>query len=410
MTVAVKDSVCVAGVQMMNGAAPLEGYVPDVDATVVTRLLDAGAVVLGKAVSECLCLSGASCTSATGLVDNPRSPGYSVGGSSSGSAALVAAGAVDIGIGSDQAGSIRVPASYAGVCGLKPTFGLVPYTGIMSIEASLDHVGPITRNVADNARTLTVLAGNDGIDSRQRSQISVPDYSSALGSPIDDVRIAVIEEGFGQQGAENDVDAAVEAAANKLAGLGAVVERRSIPWHRLAPAIWAPIVLEGGTQVLVDGHGMGSNHEGLYVASLMQAVGGMFVRADELADTVKISLLAGSYASQTYRGLYYAKAQNLRRQLRQCYETLFTEFDLLLMPTTPMKAGKPPSSGEPLRSLIEHCWGMNANTCAFNLTGHPSLSIPCGSEDGRSIGLMLTGRHFEESTLYRTGCAFEKAM
>ena len=326
----------------MNGAAPLEGYVPEVDATVVTRLLDAGAIILGKSVTECLGFSGASCTSATGPVDNPSCPGYSVGGSSSGSAALVALGAVDFGIGGDQGGSIRVPASFAGVCGLKPTFGLVPYTGIMGIEATIDHAGPITRTVADNALVLTVLAGNDRINSRQKPDIRVPDYCSVLNSSIADLRIAVVDEGFDLIGSEPDVSMAVKSAAELFAGLGAVVERRSIPWHRLAPAIWAPLVLESGAQVLFYGNGFGTNHEGLYIGSMAQALGAMFQEADNLADTVKVSLLAGLYATQNYHGKYYAKAQNLRRMLRAEYDKILADFDVLLMPTTPMKATKPP--------------------------------------------------------------------
>jgi amidase len=407
-TVALKDSICVAGIPMMNGAAPLEGYIPEADATIVTRLLDAGATILGKSVTECLGFSGASCTSATGPVDNPNCPGYSVGGSSSGSAALVALGAVDFGIGGDQGGSIRVPASFAGICGLKPTFGLVPYTGIMGIDATIDHAGPLTGTVTDNALVLTVLAGNDGIDSRQKSDIPVPDYCSVLGSSIVGLRIAVIEEGFGQVGSEPDVNATVESAAERLASLGAIVERRSLSWHRFAPAIWAPLVLESGAQVLFYGNGFGSNYQGLYIASLTQALGEMFEKTDSLADTVKVSLLAGLYATQQYRGRYYAKAQNLRRKLRFEYDKILKEFDILLMPTTPMKATKPPPITAPLRSLIEHCWGMNANTCGFNLTGHPSISIPCGTGEGRPIGLMLTAQHFDETTLFRVAYAFEQ--
>ena len=141
---AVKDNICLAGVPMMNGASTLEGYVPDIDATVVARMLDAGGTIIGKARCENLCFSGGSHTSATGPVHNPHKTGYSAGGSSSGSAALVAAGEVDMAIGGDQGGSIRIPASYCGIYGMKPTYGLVPYTGVFPIEATIDHVGPMT--------------------------------------------------------------------------------------------------------------------------------------------------------------------------------------------------------------------------------------------------------------------------
>ena len=166
-TVALKDNVALAGVPMTNGAATLEGFVPVADATIVTRMLDAGATILGKATCEHFCLSGGSHTSDPGPVTNPRMAGRSAGGSSSGSAALVAAGEVDMAIGGDQGGSIRMPASYCGIAGMKPTHGLVPYTGVMPIESTIDHTGPMTATVADNALMLEVLAGPDGLDPRQ---------------------------------------------------------------------------------------------------------------------------------------------------------------------------------------------------------------------------------------------------
>ena len=169
-TVALKDTVLLAGVPLMNGASVMEGYVPEVDATIVTRMLDAGATITGKAVCEYFCLSGSSFTSATGPVHNPVKYGYSAGGSSSGSAALVGSGAVDMSIGGDQAGSIRIPAAFSGIVGMKPTHGLVPYSGIMSMEVSIDHIGPMTANVADNALLLEVLAGPDGYDNRQTGE------------------------------------------------------------------------------------------------------------------------------------------------------------------------------------------------------------------------------------------------
>ncbi len=180
-TVALKDNVCLAGVPMMNGSATLEGYVPNLDATIVTRLLDAGATILGKAHCEHFCFSGGSHTNSSGPVVNPRKPGYSAGGSSSGSGALVASGEVDMAIGGDQGGSIRIPAAYCGIYGMKATHGLVPYTGVMPIESTIDHTGPMTQNVADNALMLEVLAGEDGLDPRQYAPKVAP-YTQALGA------------------------------------------------------------------------------------------------------------------------------------------------------------------------------------------------------------------------------------
>ena len=179
-TVALKDNVCLAGVPMMNGSATLEGYVPDQDATIVTRMLDAGATIMGKAHCEAFCLSGGSHTGALGPVHNPHKHGYSAGGSSSGSGALVAAGEVDMAIGGDQGGSIRIPASFCGIYGMKGTWGLVPYTGVMPIEATIDHTGPMTATVADNALLLEVLAGPDGLDPRQMG-CTTARYTEALG-------------------------------------------------------------------------------------------------------------------------------------------------------------------------------------------------------------------------------------
>src|SRR6202045_1361041 len=195
--VALKDNICLAGVPMMNGASTMEGYVPDIDATVATRILDAGGTIVGKTVCEYFCFSGGSHTSASGPVHNPHRKGYSAGGSSSGSAAVVAAGEVPMALGGDQGGSIRIPASFCGIYGLKPTHGLVPYTGIMPIELTLDHTGPMTATVEDNALLLEVLAGPDGLDPRQYGGAVVKPYREALGGGAEGLRIAVVEEGFG---------------------------------------------------------------------------------------------------------------------------------------------------------------------------------------------------------------------
>ena len=194
--VAIKDNICVAGVPMMNGSALLEGYVPELDATVVTRILDAGGTIAGKAACEDLCFSGASHTCAGGVIRNPHNPAHSAGGSSGGSAALVAAGEVPMALGGDQGGSIRTPSSWCGVYGLKPTWGLVPTTGSMPISYSVDHCGPMCASVEDVARLLTVIAGHDGWDTRTIAA-RTGDYMAALGNPAKGLRIGVLREGFG---------------------------------------------------------------------------------------------------------------------------------------------------------------------------------------------------------------------
>ena len=191
-TVVLKDNIMLAGVPMMNGAATLEGYVPDIDATVVQRVLDAGGTIVGKAHCENFCLSGGSHTNATGPVHNPYKLGYSAGGSSSGSAVLVALGEVDMALGGDQGGSIRMPSSFCGIYGMKPTHGLVPYTGIMPIEIYVDHTGPMTATVEDNALLLEVLAGDDGYDPRIKAP-KVEEYTKALGQGVKGMKIGIVD-------------------------------------------------------------------------------------------------------------------------------------------------------------------------------------------------------------------------
>ena len=248
--VAVKDTYALAGVPLTNGASVLEGYMPEFDATVVTRLLDAGAEIVGKSVCEYFSFSGGAATSVTGPVHNPRAWGHTPGGSSTGSGALVAAGEVDMATGGDQAGSIRIPASLSGVVGIKPTFGLVPYTGIMGMDSTIDHAGPLTATVAENALFLEVMAGPDGYELAPR-WAKVDAYTKALGKGIKGLKIGVVKEGFGQYD-----------SASGRRRLRAAKPRRSCRSSASSVArfrcrgictglsIWAPIALEGAYHTL----------------------------------------------------------------------------------------------------------------------------------------------------------------
>jgi amidase len=405
--VVLKDNVCLAGVPMMNGASTLEGYVPDIDATVVTRILDAGGTIVGKSHCEYFCLSGGSHTSALGPVHNPYKYGYSAGGSSSGSGALVGAGEVEMAIGGDQGGSIRMPACWSGCYGMKPTHGLVPYTGVMPIEATIDHTGPMTRTVADNALLLEVIAGADGLDPRQYD-VRVDKYTAALGRGVAGMRIAVVTEGFGHASSEADVDQKVRQGAERMRALGASVEEVSIPMHLDGPAMWTSIGLEGLQVQMMHGNGMGFNWKGLYTTSLLDAHANWRARANELSRTLKISMLIGEYFVRHYRGRFYAKAQNLGRALRQAYDDVLNRHDLLLMPTLPMKATPIPDQNAPLALYCQRGFEMLPNTCPFDVTGHPAMSIPCGMSQGLPVGLMLIGKHYNESTIYRAAHAFEQ--
>ena len=371
--IAIKDNVCVAGMPMMNGSSVLEGYVPDADATVVQRILDAGGEIAGKAVCESFCLSGGSHTADTGPVHNPHRRGYSSGGSSSGSAALVAGGEVDMAIGADQAGSIRVPSSWSGIYGLKPTFGLVPYTGAMLLEYTIDHLGPMTRTVADAALLLGVIAGPDGCDSRQAG-IRQEDYSEALTGNVDDLRIGVVAEAFGWPGMSTaEVDEAVRAAAQRFEALGATVVDLSLPFHRDGLPIYMGVGLEGVSRVMAAG-GVGSSWLGRYPTDLMQALSdAMRNRAERLTPGVKFILLLGEHMQEQYGGLYYAKSQNLRLGLARDYDRALEDCDLLLMPTTPMQAQPLPADDAPMIEKVAKSMEQVANTCPFNLTGHPAM-------------------------------------
>ena len=405
--VVLKDNVCLAGVPMMNGASTLEGYVPDIDATVVTRILDAGGTIVGKAHCEYFCLSGGSHTSALGPVHNPYKYGYSAGGSSSGSGALVGSGELEMAIGGDQGGSIRMPSCWCGCYGMKPTHGLVPYTGVMPIEATIDHTGPITATVADNALLLEAIAGADGLDPRQYD-VRVDKYTAALGRGVAGMRIAVVTEAFGHASSEPDVDQKVRQGAERLRALGAVVDEVSIPMHRDGPAIWTSIALEGLEMQMMHGNGMGFNWKGLYTTSLLDAHANWRARANELSRTLKISMQIGEYFVRHYRGHFYAKAQNLARLLRQAYDEVLNRHDLLLMPTLPMKATPLPEQNAPLALYCQRGFEMLPNTCPFDVTGHPAMTIPCGMSQGLPIGLMLIGKHYAESTIYRAAHAFEQ--
>ena len=404
--VAIKDNVCIAGVPMMNGASTLEGYVPDVDATVVTRILEAGGTIVGKTVCEYFCFSGGSHTSSSGPVHNPHRQGYSAGGSSSGSAAVVAAGEVPMALGGDQGGSIRMPAAFCGIYGMKPTHGLVPYSGIMPIETTIDHTGPMTRTVEDNALLLEVLAGPDGLDPRQYGGASKP-YREALGRGANGLRIGIVSEGFGWPQSMEASDRVVREAADRFRGMGASVEEAGVPLHRMGAAIWLPIAAEGATVQMMHGNGFGFNWQGLYVTSLLDRHSSWRTRADELSDSLKNTMLLGHYMTTRYRGHYYAKAQNLVRRLRAAYDAALDQYDLLLMPTLPMTASILPAGDAPVDEVVERAFEILPNTAPFDCTHHPAMSVPCGMVGGLPVGMMLVGKMYDEETIYRAAAAFE---
>jgi amidase len=410
--VAIKDNICVAGVPMMNGSRWLEGYVPDEDATVVTRILDSGGVVAGKASCEDLCFSAGSHTCATGPIRNPHNAEYSTGGSSGGSAALVAAAEVEMALGGDQGGSIRTPSAWCGVYGLKPTWGLVPMTGGMPISYSVDHCGPICNSVANVARLLTAIAGYDSHDPRT-TVARTGDYMAALGQGAKGLRIAVLREGFGhptRDARTSETDAKVREAIGEFKRLGAVVEEVSVPMHYDGPHIWTGVILEGAAEMMIKGFALGNNWEGHYTTGLQEAFArGCKARPDDVSETVKLVLLLGEYMHRDYHNRYHAKAQNLRVLLRQAYDEVLRDYHLMTMPTIPFPATRIPPADAPREVYVDAALNMQQNTCPFDVSGHPAFTIPCGKIDGLPVGMMLVGKHFDEATLLRAGEAFEQA-
>ena len=407
-TVAVKDNICVAGVPMMNGSRVLEGYVPEIDATVVTRVLEAGGTITGKAACEDLCFSAGSHTCATGPIRNPHNPDHSTGGSSGGSAALVAAKEVDMALGGDQGGSIRTPSCWCGVYGLKPSWGLVPMTGGMPISYSVDHCGPICGSTEDIARLLSAIAGSDGYDPRT-TIAKVQNYMSALGKDVKGMKIAVMKEGFTHPVSNPATDEKVRAATIDFRALGATVEDVSIPMHYDGPHIWTGIILEGAAEMMIKGYAMGNNWYGYYATSLQEAFArGWRSRPDDVSETVKLVLILGEYMHRRYHNRYHAKAQNLRVLLRQAYDDVLANYDLIAMPTIPFPATKIPPPDCSREEYVDAALNMQQNTCPFDVSGHPALTVPCGKVNGLPVGMMLVGRHFDEATLIRASDAFER--
>ena len=411
-TVAIKDNIEVAGLPMMNGSATVEGFIPRRDATVVTRLLDAGATIAGKAVCEDLCFSGGSHTSRTGPVLNPWDRGRSAGGSSSGSAALVAAGHADMALGGDQGGSVRIPSAYCGTVGHKPTHGLVPYTGAFPIENTLDHLGPITRTVRDAALMLGVLAGRDGLDPRQRAEHPPGDFLTGLEAGAAGIRIAVVAEGFGIPGlSQPGVDGCVRAAIRTLEAAGASVREVSVPWHRDGLHVWSVIATDGATNQMIDGNGYGMNAPGLYDPELIgHYARGRREHGAQMSESLKLTMLCGRYAIDRGDGRHYAMARNVALELAAAYDAALADADVLVLPTLPIVASPLPAPGAGREEQLARSLEMIANTAPFDVTGHPATSVPAGLADGLPAGLMIVGRHLADGTCLRVARAYENAV
>ncbi len=409
--VAIKDNVAIAGIPMGNGTSLLENFIPNEDATVVTRVLEAGGEIVGKTTVPAFCFDGAGITCHPGpQPTNPHNADYCAGASSAGAAIVLVTEQADLAVGGDQGGSVRIPASWSGCYGLKPTHGLVPYTGAFPIEMTLDHLGPMARTVQDCALFLEVLAGSDGLDPRQ-PEVAAGEYTAALTGDMDGLRVGILTEGFAIAGvSQDDVDETVRDAANRFSQAGAKVESVSVPMHRDGPVLWSAIAHEGATYQMVQGDGMGTNWRGHYSTALVDAYGrARRARGRDYPETVKLTAMVGQYMSERYNHHYYAKAQNLSRRLRAQYNQALSTYDILVLPTTPMKA-MPLPSGDGLAELFATALGMLDNTAPFDVTGHPAMSVPCGMSDGLPVGMMIVGKHFDEATVLRAAFSFQEQL
>jgi amidase len=418
--VGVKDSIAVAGVPMANGSRTLDGFVPDVDATVITRLLDAGATIAGKTTASDLCGVAGGHDHPFGTVRNPHDPTRSPGGSSCGSGVAIAAGDISMALGGDQGGSIRIPAAWCGTVGMKATFGLVPYTGCMGMETSLDHVGPMSDTVSNCARLMAAIAGPDPLDPRAAGvpADAVSDYVGAVDQGVDGLTIGVLKEGFGHSewptlgfGASDPVvDDRVRDTVAALEAAGAKVVEVSVPEHVDAAHVLVALLEEGVCANMLRGNAAGHGWQGFYDTRLLDTFArGWRQQAADLPPPIKAILLVGEHMHRNYHGHYYAKAQNLRPVMRAAYDRALQQCDALVMPTLPFRASKLPAPDAPIPERMTIALNMIGNVCQANVTGQPAISVPCAMADGLPIGLQFMGRHFEEATLLRLAAAVERA-
>lgn len=404
--IGLKDNVALAGVEMTCGSKMFQGYVPSLDATIVTRLLDAGATITGKLNMEDMAFSGSGELSATGPVLNPRDTDYIAGGSSSGSIAAVVNGDVDVAIGGDQGGSVRIPASWSGGVAHKPTHSLVPYTGIAGLGQTFDHTGPMATSVEDCARVLDVIAGKDPDDPRQGA-VPTEDYTKSLNADPSDITVGLLQEGFDHEESEESVDRTVRDALNHFADAGAEIRTVSIPMHLDGVPIWNAIANEA-TAATISAEGIGHFGDGYYDTEFMEMFGkARRSHADDYLVTLKLTLVLGQYLSDEYRSQYYAKAQNLSQTLAAEYAAVLDDVDVLAMPTTPQTAYKRQYDLSRLE-IINRALSMTTNTAPFNITGHPASSVPAGTADGLPVGLMFVGKKFDDATVLQTSYAFEQ--
>lgn len=401
--VGIKDVLVTKSVRTTAGSKILGNYIPPYDCTAVARLEGAGAVVLGKLNCDEFAMGSSNENSAFKPVHNPRDLTRVPGGSSGGSAAAIAADMAVATLGSDTGGSIRQPASFCGVVGLKPTYGRVSRYGLIAFASSLDHIGPFTKTVRDSAIMLRTIAGRDPMDSTS-AELPVPDYEAELDKPVKGLKIGVAKEYFGE-GLEPETRAAVEGGIQKLAKLGCEVVEVSLPHTKYAiPAYYLVATAEASSNLArFDGVRYG------YRAPGVRSLSEMYRRSRNhgFGPEVKRRIMLGTYAlSAGYYDAYYLKAQRVRTLLARDFEEAFKKVEVIVGPTSPTPAFKLGEKvDDPLAMYLADIYTVTAN-----LAGIPGVSIPVGvSKENLPIGMQIFGKHFDEATVLRVANAYEKA-
>ena len=400
--IALKDNLCTKGIRTTCASKILEGFIPPYESTVTQRLADAGAIFLGKTNMDEFAMGSSTENSAYQLTANPWNISCVPGGSSGGSAAAVAADQAPISLGSDTGGSIRQPAAYCGVVGMKPTYGLVSRFGLVAFASSLDQIGPFSRTVEDAAILLGAIAGHDTKDSTSL-KVTIPDYTQHLKTDLKGKRIGLVKETFGE-GIDKDVATAMDAAIEQMKKLGAEIVEISCPNFKYGLPTYYIIAPSEASSNLAryDGVRYGQRAETDNLLSMYKQT-----RAEGFGAEVKRRIMIGTYAlSAGYYDAYYLQAQKVRTLIKQDFEAAFKDVDVLMTPTVPSTAFKAGAKvDDPLSMYLS-----DLMTITVNLAGLPGLSLPCGFDQaGLPIGMQLIGNALREDTLFEVASAYERA-
>lgn len=402
MPIGIKDNIVTKNLRTTCASKILENFDPIYDATVIKKLQHAETITIGKLNMDEFAMGSSTENSAFQKTRNPWNLETVPGGSSGGSAASVAAGEVLFSLGSDTGGSIRQPAAFCGVVGLKPTYGRVSRFGLVAFASSLDQIGPITRNVEDNAYLLQAISGVDPMDSTS-ANVDVPNFVEALTGDIKGLKIAVPKEYLGE-GVREEVRQSVLDALKVLEKLGAAWEEVSLPHSKYALATYYLLSSSEASANLARFDGVRYGYRTPNAENLIDMY--KKTRAEGFGDEVKRRIMLGTFAlSSGYYDAYYKKAQKVRTLIKKDFEDVFEKFDVIIGPTTPTPAFK-------IGEQVDDPLTMYANdilTIPVNLAGVPAISIPCGFTNGLPLGLQIIGKHFDESTVYRVAHAFEQA-